>query len=65
MNRYRIYCGPLTTAYAANQMEKNGIDVYFISAEHIYVDTDRSVDELIKVLEGTWKECDFQLLNNW
>ncbi len=65
MNRYRIYCGPLTTDYAAKQMKENGIDVYFISTEHIYVETDRSVAELIKILEGTWKECDFQVLNYW
>jgi hypothetical protein len=63
MHRYRIYCGPLTTEYAANQMKQNGIGVYFISTEHIYVDTDRSVDQLIKILEGTWKECDFELLD--
>lgn len=51
MARFRVYTGPTVVQRAATALHQHGVNVLCEGTEHVYVETDKLVDELVKVLK--------------
>jgi hypothetical protein len=50
MSRYRVYCGPTIVEQVARKLSTAKVTVQCVGTAHVYVDTEKTADELLDVL---------------
>jgi hypothetical protein len=50
MHRFRVYCGPTIVDQVAQRLSRANVTVQCVGVQHLYVDTEKTADELLDVL---------------
>lgn len=54
LRRYRIYTGPTIVQETAMRLDAAGFHVVTVGTEHVYIETTRDKEQVLKVLGLTW-----------